>query len=92
MLQDWWPSSIPSIAAQTESDSTVAEGSEMLIKQEDTTLCSVAISLVLKSNRKGYSAADLDLKLRSGYRYLPATSEGCRIDNRTLLQVLTEIV
>ncbi|USP73577.1 hypothetical protein yc1106_00851 [Curvularia clavata] len=35
---------------------------------DTTTLCSWAFSLVLKSNRKGYSVADLDLKLRVGYR------------------------
>ncbi|KAL5404851.1 hypothetical protein PMIN06_012459 [Paraphaeosphaeria minitans] len=36
---------------------------------ETTSLCSWAFALVLKNNAKGYSAADLDLKLRAGYRF-----------------------
>lgn len=84
-------SPIPLIPADIEGDPTVAENSEE-IKQEDTTLCSVAFSLVMLSNRKGYSAADLDLKLRTGYRYGQTTAGGCRIDNAILLRVLAEIV
>lgn len=58
---------------------------------ETTSLCSWAFSLVLKNNAKGYSAADLDLKLRAGYRFGAASTEGCRIDNKILLNVLAEV-
>jgi hypothetical protein len=59
---------------------------------DTTTLCSWAFSLVLKSNLKGYSAADLDLKLRAGYRHGFTPTEGCRIDNKVLLNVLAELM
>jgi hypothetical protein len=85
-------SSIYPIAAQTEAGSSMEELPNTISGQEDTTLCSVAFSLVMTSNRKGYSTADLDLKLRAGYRNGYATSEGCRIENRILLRVLTEII
>ncbi|KAF1842800.1 uncharacterized protein K460DRAFT_314437 [Cucurbitaria berberidis CBS 394.84] len=58
---------------------------------DTTTLCSWAFSLVLKNNLKGYSAADLDLKLRAGYRHGATPTEGCRIDNKILLTVLAEV-
>ncbi|KAI1304449.1 hypothetical protein F5Y03DRAFT_357323 [Xylaria venustula] len=60
--------------------------------KEDTTLCSVAFSLIMLINRKDYDAANLDLKLRAGYRYGQGTVETCRIDNSILLRVLTEIM
>jgi len=56
-----------------------------------TTLCSVALAVVMKNNRKGYSPADLDSKLRVGYRCAISANEGCRIDNRILFTVLAEI-
>jgi hypothetical protein len=59
---------------------------------DTTSLCSWAFSLLLKNNIKGYSAADLDLKLRAGYRHGAAPTEGCRIDNKVLLNVLAEIL
>jgi len=86
------PLSIPPISAQVEGDPNAVEGSKSPIKQEDTTLCSVAFSLIMISNRRGYNTADLDLKLRTGYRYYQATFEGCRTDNGILLRVLTEIM
>lgn len=55
------------------------------------TLCSWALSLVLKNNVKGYSAADMDLNLRVGYIYGATPTEGLRIDNKILLNVLAEI-
>jgi hypothetical protein len=58
---------------------------------ETTSLCSWAFSLVLKNNAKGYSAADLDLKLRAGYRFGATPTDGCRIDNKILLNVLAEV-
>ena len=62
------------------------------VVSETTSLCSWAFSLVLKNNSKGYSAADLDLKLRVGYRHGATPTEGCRIDNETLLKVLAEVL
>lgn len=59
---------------------------------DTTSLCSWAFSLVLKNNLKGYSAADLDLKLRAGYRHGATPIEGCRIDNKILLNVLAEVL
>ena len=58
---------------------------------ETTSLCSWAFSLVLRNNAKGYSAADLDLKLRAGYKFGALPAEGCRIDNKILLKVLAEV-
>lgn len=72
---------------------TEAFGNTMPVEDvsETTTLCSSAFSLVLKNNLKGYSAADLDLKLRVGYRCGATPSEGCRVENKTLINVLAEI-
>lgn len=58
---------------------------------ETTTLCSWAFSLVLKSNSKNYNAEDLDRILREGYRCGATPLEGCRIDNKVLLNALAEI-
>ena len=58
---------------------------------DNTTLCSLAFSLVLKNNRKGYSTTDLDIRLRVGYRLGETILEGCRIDNKILFSVLAEI-
>jgi hypothetical protein len=60
-------------------------------KSENTTLCSIAFSMIMKNNRKGYDAAELDLKLRAGYRNCIMWSDGCRIENKTLFKVLAEI-
>jgi hypothetical protein len=56
-----------------------------------TTLCTTAFSLILESNRKGYSPTDLDLKLRVGYRFSATPLEGCRVDNHVLIGVLADI-
>jgi hypothetical protein len=58
---------------------------------ETTTLCSLALSLVFKNNTKGYSIAELDLKLRKGYQPGATLSEGCRVDNTVLFRVLADI-
>ncbi|KAF2229315.1 hypothetical protein EV356DRAFT_456047, partial [Viridothelium virens] len=59
---------------------------------DTTTLCSLAFSLIFMNNSKGYSIADLELKLRKGYKHGATSSEGCRIDNKVLFSVLAEIV
>ena len=64
---------------------------EMENTEEETTLCSLAFSIVVANNRKGYSVTDLDLKLRAGYRNGSVVSEGCRVHNKVLFGVLAEI-
>jgi hypothetical protein len=96
-----------SIFWQTHDDpeslehSTITAGSLMTealrngVKAEDisetTSFCSWAFSLVLRNNAKAYSVADLHLKLQMGYRFGATPTEGCRVDNKTLLTVLAEI-
>jgi hypothetical protein len=80
---------------QLAGDITRTEANSSTMPAEDvsdtTTLCSLAFSLVLKNNLKGYSAADLDLKLRVGYICGATPSEGCRVENKILINVLAEI-
>jgi len=54
------------------------------------TLCSIAYSLVLQHNKKGYDFAQLDFKLRIGYNGR-SLSAGCTVDNKVLFGVLAEI-
>lgn len=81
---------------QVTMDALMTEAFSNAVTADDvsdtTTLCSWAFSLVLKSNLKGYSAADLDFKLRAGYKHGVTPTEGCRIDNKVLLNVLAEIM
>lgn len=81
---------------QVTMDALMTEALSNAVTADDvsdtTTLCSWAFSLVLKSNLKGYSAADLNLKLRAGYKHGVTPTEGCRIDNKVLLNVLAEIM
>ncbi|KAH6637994.1 hypothetical protein C7974DRAFT_151878 [Boeremia exigua] len=81
---------------QVTMDALMTEAFSNTVTADDvsdtTTLCTWAFSLVLKSNLKGYSAADLDLKLRAGYKHGVTPTEGCRIDNKVLLNVLAEIM
>ncbi|KAF2009469.1 hypothetical protein BU24DRAFT_467844 [Aaosphaeria arxii CBS 175.79] len=80
---------------QSTMNTLGAEASSLVISTEDisntTTLCSSAFSLVLKNNLKGYSIADLDLKLRVGYKFCALSPQHCRIDNKILISVLAEI-
>ncbi|CAN9227250.1 unnamed protein product [Alternaria alternata] len=62
------------------------------LESSTTTLCTIAFSRILESNRRGFSATDLDLKLRVGYRFSATPLEGCRVDNHILLDVLAEIL
>jgi hypothetical protein len=54
------------------------------------TLCSIAYSLVLQHNKKGYDLAQLDVKLQVGYTGR-SISAGCTVDNKVLFGVLAEI-
>ncbi|KIW01241.1 uncharacterized protein PV09_07285 [Verruconis gallopava] len=84
------PASQHFITTETKDDDAFTQRPNAV--QSDTTLCSAAFSLITMINRKGYNAADLDLKLRAGYRNGHAISDGCRVDNGVLLRVLTEIM
>jgi hypothetical protein len=89
----WTEESEPLIPLVTQSSEDLfrAEVPETSISSESTTLCSVAFSLVMSNNRKGYNSTDLDVKLSSGYIYNTAASGGCRIQNNILFSVLAEI-
>ncbi|KAF2106199.1 hypothetical protein BDV96DRAFT_337192 [Lophiotrema nucula] len=58
---------------------------------ENTTLCSLAFSLITTNNRKGIDPMQLEVRLRAGYRPGPTPSDGCRVDNKVLFTVLAEI-
>ncbi|GIK07234.1 hypothetical protein Aspvir_002892 [Aspergillus viridinutans] len=59
---------------------------------QDTTLCAVAIQIVRHCNKKDLGMAELDIKLRPGYRNARSPLEGCRVTNWVLLMVLAEII
>jgi hypothetical protein len=81
---------------QPRSNVPGAEALEGPIQVEDisegTTLCSFAFSLFMKNNNKGYTTADLELKLRAGYKCGATATGGCRVDNKILFRVLAEIL
>ncbi|KAL2833809.1 hypothetical protein BDW59DRAFT_156607 [Aspergillus cavernicola] len=58
---------------------------------QDTTVCSVALELVMNHNTKNLSILELDMRLRCGYRSGRFQWEGCRVDNQVLFAVLAEI-
>lgn len=58
----------------------------------ETTLCSVAFHLIIQCNRTGKDVLEFETKLRYGYKMPAGPGEGCRVDNETLLAVLTELV
>ncbi|EOA85386.1 hypothetical protein ACJQWK_06862 [Exserohilum turcicum] len=81
---------------QLTMDSLMAQAFSNPVTEENvsstTTLCSWAFSLILKSNPKGYTAKDLDFRLRVRYRHGATPTEGCRIENKVLLNVLADIM
>lgn len=79
-------------AIHSAEDGLIAEVPVNSASSENTTLCSLAFSLIMNNNRKGYDVAELDLRLRAGYRYEEASSEGCRVENKILFSVLAEIL
>ncbi|KAG2415447.1 hypothetical protein HFD88_006638 [Aspergillus terreus] len=58
---------------------------------QDTTVCAVALELVMRCNTKNLSILELDMRLRCGYRSARFQWEGCRVDNQVLFAVLSEI-
>ncbi|OJI99733.1 hypothetical protein ASPVEDRAFT_523957 [Aspergillus versicolor CBS 583.65] len=67
-------------------------GSTVGLVNNETTLCSIAFHLIVQCNRAGKDVLELETKLRYGYRMPALPGEGCRVDNRTLLTVLAELV
>lgn len=57
----------------------------------DTTACSVAFSLLLQNNHRGYSTSEIDSRLQVGYRKDHSVVEGCSVVNKVLFQLLSEI-
>jgi hypothetical protein len=58
---------------------------------EETTLCSVAFQLVHQFNAKGSDVIEIGLRLWRGFRKESAIGEGCRVDSKMLLEVLSDI-
>ncbi|KAE8140797.1 hypothetical protein BDV38DRAFT_279768 [Aspergillus pseudotamarii] len=58
---------------------------------QDTTVCAVALELVMNYNTKNLSISELDMRLRCGYRSARFQWEGCRVDNQVLFAVLAEV-
>ena len=80
------------IAIQSVANGSITDTSDNAMFADNTTLCSLAFSLIMNNNRKGYDVAEIDLRLRAGYRYGSAPSEGCRVDNKVLFSVLADIL
>lgn len=58
---------------------------------ESTTACSIAFSMVLTNNKRGYEFIDLESRMRAGYQYGNVPGEECRVLNKVLFEVLAEI-
>lgn len=61
------------------------------VQETDTTLCAAAFGLVMRCNKRNASTGEIEAKLRCGYRSAVFQWEGCRVENRVLLAVLSEI-
>jgi hypothetical protein len=81
------PQDDPCLAASATTDHLNAL---LYPASEGVTLCSIAYSLVMQHNKKGYDFAQLDIKLRIGYTGR-SISAGCTVDNKVLFGVLAEI-
>lgn len=58
---------------------------------ESSTVCSKALALVFRYNRKGLSMAALQSQLKAGMRAPCGTSGECRVENSVLFRVLANI-
>ena len=76
------------VSPHTTAPATDVENPE---SDQNTTVCAVALELVMSCNRKNLSISELDMRLRCGYRRAQFQWEGCRVDNRVLFAVLSEI-
>lgn len=62
-----------------------------LPSSETSMVCSIALSLIFRHNRKGLSMAELQKTLQPGMRTPSGTSEECRIEDSVLFKVLAYI-
>lgn len=84
-LAEITPTEQPSNACcLTDADVAPAEN-------DSTTLCSIALSLVMQHNKKRLTTTQLDDRLRVGYRGASNPAQGCRIQNNVLFSVLADI-
>lgn len=58
---------------------------------ESTTGCSIALSMLLSNNSRGYTLSDIDTRLQAAYRRDDSVAEGCSVLTKTLFQLLGEI-
>lgn len=58
---------------------------------ESMTGCSIAFSMLLSNNSRGYSFADIEARLQEAYRKDDSVAEGCSVLNKVLFQLLSEI-
>ncbi|PLN80190.1 hypothetical protein BDW42DRAFT_115618 [Aspergillus taichungensis] len=79
---------LPEVLPHPTASTTDVENFE---SSQNTTVCAVALELVMSCNRKNLSISELDMRLRCGYRRAQFQWEGCRVDNRVLFAVLSEI-
>lgn len=61
------------------------------IQTTDTTLCTAAFGLVMRCNKRSVSIGEIEAKLRCGYQSAVFQWEECRVENRVLLAVLSEV-
>lgn len=54
-------------------------------------VCSTALSMIFRHNRKGLSLAELQKRLRPGMRPPSEGSKECRIEESVLFRVLADI-
>ena len=58
---------------------------------ETSTVCSIALALIFRHNRKGLSMAELQTQLKPGMRSPSRASGECCIENSVLFRVLADI-
>lgn len=58
---------------------------------ESTTGCSIAFSMLLSNNSRGYTLSDIDERLQAAYRQDSSVAEGCSVLNKVLFQLLSDI-
>lgn len=77
------------LSGMTDLTTDIQPASDAVL--QDTTLCTAAFGLVMRCNKRNTSFGEIEKKLRCGYRSAVFQWEGCRVENRVLLAVLSEI-
>ena len=67
------------------------ESPAISVSDSSSTLFSIAIQMVSRYNKKRLSEAELNQRLRCGFRQALEPSQGCRVENYVLFNVLAEI-